>query len=53
MYIGSDVSQLETYTADSESLIPDPSCFEFEIVIPKLKRYISEGSVQIPQNFFK
>jgi hypothetical protein len=32
----------------TEPLLPDPSCFEVEIAIAKLKRYKSPGSDQIP-----
>jgi hypothetical protein len=42
----SDVRQIEIHTV--ESLVPDPSCFEVEIAIAKLKRYKSPGSDQIP-----
>jgi hypothetical protein len=42
MYIG----QIEMHTA--EALVPDPSPFEVEIAIEKLKRYKSPGSDQIP-----
>ncbi|PNF19615.1 hypothetical protein B7P43_G03232 [Cryptotermes secundus] len=42
----SDVRQIEIDTA--EPLIPDPSPFEFESAIAKLKRYKSPGSYQIP-----
>jgi hypothetical protein len=40
-----DVKQIEIYTA--ESLVPDPSPFEVEIAIAKLKRYKLPGSDQI------
>jgi hypothetical protein len=42
----SDVRQIEIHTA--EPLVPDPSYFEFEIAIAKLKFYKSPGSDQIP-----
>jgi hypothetical protein len=43
----SDVRQIEIlYTA--ELLLPDPSPFEVEIAIAKLKNYKSPGSDQIP-----
>jgi hypothetical protein len=42
----SDVRQIETHTA--EPLVPDPSPFEVEVAIAKLKRYKSPGSDQIP-----
>jgi hypothetical protein len=38
----SDVRQIEIHTA--ELLVPDPSPFEVEIAIEKLKRYKSPGS---------
>jgi hypothetical protein len=41
----SDVRQIEIHTA--EPLVPDPSPFEVEIAIAKLKRYKSPGSNQI------
>jgi hypothetical protein len=41
----SDIRQREIHTA--EPLVPDPSLFEFEIVIAKLKRFKSPGSDQI------
>jgi hypothetical protein len=37
--------QMEIHT--TESLVPDPSPFEVEIAIAKLKRYKSPGSNQI------
>jgi hypothetical protein len=42
----SDIRQIETRTA--ELLVPDPTPFETEIDIAKLKRYKSPGSDQIP-----
>jgi hypothetical protein len=42
----SDIRQLEIHTA--EPLVPDPSRFEVEIDIAKLKNYESSGSDQIP-----
>jgi hypothetical protein len=42
----SDVRQTEIHTA--EPLVPDPSPFEVEIAIAKLKSYKSPGSSQIP-----
>jgi hypothetical protein len=42
----SDVRQIEIHAA--ELLVPDPSPFEVEIAIAKLKRYKSTGSDQIP-----
>jgi hypothetical protein len=45
MYRASDVRQIEIHTA--EPLVPDPSYFEFEIAIAKLKFYKSPGSDEI------
>jgi hypothetical protein len=42
----SDVRQIEVHTA--EPLVPSPSRLEVEIAIPKLKKYKSPGSDQIP-----
>jgi hypothetical protein len=42
----SDVRQIEIHIA--EPLGPDPSPFEFEIVVENLKRYKSPGSNKIP-----
>jgi hypothetical protein len=42
----SDVRQIEIHTA--EPLVPDPSPFEVESAIAKLKSYNSPGSDQIP-----
>jgi hypothetical protein len=42
----SDVRQREIHTA--ELLVPDPSTFEAEITVAKLKIYKSPGSGQIP-----
>jgi hypothetical protein len=42
----SDVRQTKIHTA--ESLVPDPSPFQVELAIAKLKRYKSPGSNQIP-----
>jgi hypothetical protein len=41
----SDVRQIEIHTA--ELLVPDPSPFEVEIAIGKLKKYKLPGSDQI------
>jgi hypothetical protein len=41
-----DVRQTEIHTADL--LVPEPSIFEFEITIKKLKRHKSPGIYQIP-----
>jgi hypothetical protein len=37
----------------AEPLEHDPNSFEFEIVIAKLKRYISPGSDQIPEELIQ
>jgi hypothetical protein len=42
----SDVRQIEVQT--TEPLVPDPSPFEVEIAIVKLKRFKLPGSDQIP-----
>jgi hypothetical protein len=42
----SDVRKIEIHTA--EPLVPDPSPFEVETAIAKLKRYKSPGSDEIP-----
>jgi hypothetical protein len=42
----SDVRQIEMHTA--EPLVPDPSPFEVEFAIAKLKRHKSPGSDEIP-----
>jgi hypothetical protein len=42
----SDVRQIEIHTA--EPLVPDPSPFEVEIAVEKLRRYKSPGSDQSP-----
>jgi hypothetical protein len=41
-----DVRQIEIHTA--EPLVPDPSPFEFEIAISRLKKYKSLGNDKIP-----
>ena len=46
-----DVRQTETHTA--ERLVPEPSAFEAEMAIGKLKRHISPGTDQIPAELFK
>jgi hypothetical protein len=47
MYIGSVIiREIEIQTA--EPLVPEPSPFEVEITIAKLKRYKLPGSDQIP-----
>jgi hypothetical protein len=45
MYRVSDVRQIEIQTA--EPLVPDPSPFEFEIAVSKLKMHKSTSSDQI------
>jgi len=47
----SDVRQTEIHTA--EPLVPEPSVFEFEILIEKLKRHKSPGIDQIPKELIK
>ena len=47
----SDVRQTEIHTA--EPLMPEPSAFEVEITIEKLKRHISPGIDQIPAELLK
>jgi hypothetical protein len=47
VYRASDVRQIEIHTA--EPLVPDPSPFEVEIAIAKLKRFKSPGGDQIPE----
>jgi hypothetical protein len=42
----SDVRQTEVHT--TETLVPGPSRLEVEIAIPKLKKYKSPGSAEIP-----
>jgi hypothetical protein len=42
----SDIRQTEVHT--TEPLVPGPSRLEVEIAIPKLKKYKSPGSDQIP-----
>jgi hypothetical protein len=46
-----DVKQTETHTA--EPLVPEPSAFEVEMAIEKLKRYKSPGIDQIPAKLIK
>jgi hypothetical protein len=43
--------QIEIHTA--EPLVPDPSPFEVEIAIAKLKMYKSPGSDQIPAELIR
>jgi hypothetical protein len=47
----SDVSQVEIHTA--ELLVPEPSSFEVEVAIAKLKRHRSPSSDQIPAEFMQ
>jgi hypothetical protein len=47
----SDVRQIEIHTA--EPLVPDPSPFEVEIAIAKLKSFKSPGDDQIPAELIK
>ena len=52
MYMGvHDVRQTETQTA--EPLVPEPSAFEVELVIDKLKSHRSPGTDQIPAELIK
>jgi hypothetical protein len=46
-----DVRQTELHTA--EPLVPEPSAFEVELAIEKLKRHKSPGIDQIPANLIK
>jgi len=46
-----DVRQTEIHTA--ESLVPEPSAFEVELAIEKLKRHKSPGIDQIPAEMIK
>jgi len=46
-----DVRQTEIHTA--EPLVPEPSNFEAEMAIGKLKRHISLGIDQIPAELFR
>ena len=41
-----DIRQTEIHTA--EPLVPEPSAFEIELAIDKLKSHISPGTDQIP-----
>jgi hypothetical protein len=47
----SNVREIEIHTA--EPVVPDPSRFEVEIAIAKLKRYKSLSSDQIPAELFE
>ena len=46
-----DVRQAEIHTV--EPLVPDPSAFEFELAIEKLKNHKSPGIDQIPAELIK
>jgi hypothetical protein len=46
-----DVRQTETHTA--EPLVPEPSAFDFEMAIEKLKRHKSPDTDQIPAGLIK
>jgi hypothetical protein len=46
-----DVRQTEIYTA--EPLVPEPSVFEVEMAVEKLKRYKSPGTGEIPAELMK
>jgi len=46
-----DVRQTEIHTA--QPLVPEPSVFEVEMVIKKLKRHISPGIDQIQAELFQ
>jgi hypothetical protein len=45
------VGQEEEHTA--EPLVPEPSAFEIEVVIEKLKPHKSQGTDQIPAELIK
>jgi hypothetical protein len=47
----SDVRQTEVHVA--KPLVPEPSAFEFEMAIEKLKRHKSPGIDQIPAELIK
>jgi hypothetical protein len=47
----SDIGQIETHTA--EPLVPEPSPYEAETAIAKLKKYKSPGSEQILAEFIQ
>jgi hypothetical protein len=52
MYIGvDDVRQAEVHTA--EPIVLEPSAFEVELAIEKLKSHKSTGTVQIPTELTK
>jgi hypothetical protein len=47
VHSASNVGQIEIHVHTAESLVPDPSPFEVEIAIVKLKKYKSLGTDQI------
>jgi hypothetical protein len=49
--VSDDVRQIEIHTA--EPLVPDPSPFEVETAIAKLKKYKSLGNDKIPAELIK
>jgi hypothetical protein len=51
MYGAKDVRQAEIHTA--EPLVPEPSPFEFELAIEKLKSHKSPATDQIPAELIK
>jgi hypothetical protein len=55
MYVHSfsDVRQIEIEIHTAEPVVPDPSPFEVEIPIEKLKTYKSSGSDQIPSELIQ
>jgi len=46
-----DVSQAEIHTVEPQ--VPEPSAFEFELAIGKLKNHKSPGTGQIPAELIK
>ena len=46
-----DVRQIEIYTA--KPLVPEPSGFQVEMAVEKLKRHISPGADQMPAELIK
>jgi hypothetical protein len=46
-----DVRQREIHTV--EPLVPEPSAFEIELAIERLKRLVSPGTDQIPAELIK
>jgi hypothetical protein len=47
----SDIRQIDIHTA--EPLVPDPSTFEVDITVAKLKGYKSPGSDQLQAEFIQ